>query len=127
MDNTDQIDLNQRVMDEQQQTVKQQSLICSKRNWREAINNCQVITIGASIPLKITEAAALAWRWRTANPNHLDIQEIVYGDDELSEFMAACLVQMAQSITELGQQAIDLWIEPVVVALPFIRTAICPG
>ena len=48
----DQIDLNQRVMDEQQQLVKEQIAELLNKDWREAINNCETLLAEMSDTLK---------------------------------------------------------------------------
>ncbi|MCV5958773.1 condensin subunit MukF, partial [Escherichia coli] len=48
----DQIDLNQRVMDEQQQSVKQQIADLLNKDWREAINNCEALLSETSSTLR---------------------------------------------------------------------------
>ena len=48
----DQIDLNQRVMDEQQQAVKIQIAELLNKDWREAINNCEALLSETSNTLR---------------------------------------------------------------------------
>ncbi|MEZ8546622.1 chromosome partition protein MukF [Vibrio cyclitrophicus] len=121
----DQIDLNQRVMDEQQQTVKQQIADLLNKDWREAINNCETLLSETSSTLKELQDTLQA-AGDELQTQILDIQEIVYGDDEL-EFVGETLFGLQMKldrITSGGQQAIDLWIGYDRHVHKFIRTAI---
>ncbi|MEZ8734164.1 chromosome partition protein MukF [Vibrio sp. 10N.239.312.D08] len=121
----DQIDLNQRVMDEQQQTVKQQIADLLNKDWREAINNCETLLSETSSTLKELQDTLQA-AGGELQTQILDIQEIVYGDDEL-EFVGETLFGLQMKldrITSWGQQAIDLWIGYDRHVHKFIRTAI---
>lgn len=121
----DQIDLNQRVMDEQQQTVKQQIADLLNKDWREAINNCETLLSETSSTLKELQDTLQA-AGDELQTQILDIQEIVYGDDEL-EFVGETLFGLQMKldrITSWGQQAIDLWIGYDRHVHKFIRTAI---
>ncbi|WP_435247293.1 chromosome partition protein MukF [Vibrio sp. nBUS_14] len=121
----DQIDLNQRVMDEQQQTVKQQIADLLNKDWREAINNCESLLSETSATLKELQDTLQA-AGDELQTQILDIQEIVYGDDEL-EFVGETLFGLQMKldrITSWGQQAIDLWIGYDRHVHKFIRTAI---
>ncbi|WP_412500016.1 chromosome partition protein MukF [Vibrio cyclitrophicus] len=121
----DQIDLNQRVMDEQQQTVKQQIADLLNKDWREAINNCETLLSETSSTLKELQDTLQA-AGDELQTQILNIQEIVYGDDEL-EFVGETLFGLQMKldrITSWGQQAIDLWIGYDRHVHKFIRTAI---
>ncbi|WP_373930207.1 chromosome partition protein MukF [Vibrio cyclitrophicus] len=121
----DQIDLNQRVMDEQQQTVKLQIADLLNKDWREAINNCETLLSETSSTLKELQDTLQA-AGDELQTQILDIQEIVYGDDEL-EFVGETLFGLQMKldrITSWGQQAIDLWIGYDRHVHKFIRTAI---
>ncbi|MEZ8634557.1 chromosome partition protein MukF [Vibrio cyclitrophicus] len=121
----DQIDLNQRVMDEQQQTVKQQIADLLNKDWREAINNCETLLSETSSTLKELQDTLQA-AGDELQTQILDIQEIVYGDGEL-EFVGETLFGLQMKldrITSWGQQAIDLWIGYDRHVHKFIRTAI---
>ncbi|WP_102385630.1 chromosome partition protein MukF [Vibrio cyclitrophicus] len=121
----EQIDLNQRVMDEQQQTVKQQIADLLNKDWREAINNCETLLSETSSTLKELQDTLQA-AGDELQTQILDIQEIVYGDDEL-EFVGETLFGLQMKldrITSWGQQAIDLWIGYDRHVHKFIRTAI---
>ncbi|TKF24108.1 chromosome partition protein MukF [Vibrio genomosp. F6] len=121
----DQIDLNQRVIDEQQQSVKQKIADLLNNDWREAINNCESLLSETSDTLKELQDTLQA-AGDELQTQILDIQEIVYGDDEL-EFVGEILFGLQMKldrITSWGQQAIDLWIGYDRHVHKFIRTAI---
>lgn len=121
----DQIDLNQRVMDEQQQSVKTQIAELLNKDWREAINNCEALLSETSNTLKELQDTLQA-AGDELQTQILDIQELVYGDDEL-EFIAETLFGLQMKldrITSWGQQTIDLWIGYDRHVHKFIRTAI---
>ncbi len=121
----DQIDLNQRVMDEQQQSVKLQIAELLNKDWREAINNCEALLSETSTTLRELQDTLQAAS-DELQTQILDIQEIVYGDDEL-EFIEEALFGLQMKldrITSWGQQAIDLWIGYDRHVHKFIRTAI---
>ncbi|WP_117233230.1 chromosome partition protein MukF [Vibrio maerlii] len=121
----DQIDLNQRVMDEQQQSVKQQIADLLNKDWREAINNCEALLSETSGTLKELQDTLQA-AGDELQTQILDIQEIVYGDEEL-DFISETLFSLQMKldrITSWGQQAIDLWIGYDRHVHKFIRTAI---
>ncbi|NVD06291.1 chromosome partition protein MukF [Vibrio sp. JPW-9-11-11] len=121
----DQIDLNQRVMDEQQQSVKMQIAELLNKDWRDAINNCETLLSATSNTLRELQDTLQA-AGDELQTQILDIQELVYGDDEL-EFIAETLFGLQMKldrITSWGQQAIDLWIGYDRHVHKFIRTAI---
>lgn len=121
----DQIDLNQRVMDEQQQSVKEQIAELLNKDWREAINNCEALLSETSNTLKELQDSLQA-AGDELQTQILDIQEIVYGDPELEviEETLFGLQMKLDRITSWGQQAIDLWIGYDRHVHKFIRTAI---
>lgn len=121
----DQIDLNQRVMDEQQQSVKTQIAELLNKDWRDAINNCESLLSETSSTLKELQDTLQA-AGDELQSQILDIQELVHSDDEL-EFIAETLFVLQMKldrITSWGQQAIDLWIGYDRHVHKFIRTAI---
>jgi chromosome partition protein MukF len=121
----DQIDLNQRVMDEQQQSVKDQIAALLNKDWREAIHNCERLlseTSGHLQELQETLQAA----GDELQTQILDIQEMTYGHDAL-EFIDEVLFSLQMKLDRIiswGQQAIDLWIGYDRHVHKFIRTAI---
>ena len=82
----DQIDLNQRVMDEQQQTVKQQIADLLNKDWREAINNCETLLSETSSTLKELQDTLQA-AGDELQTQILDIQEIVYEKSQRPQFL----------------------------------------
>ncbi|UAB69117.1 chromosome partition protein MukF [Vibrio sp. SCSIO 43132] len=121
----DQIDLNQRVMDEQQQSVKDQIAELLNQDWRDAINSCEALLSETSDTLKELQDTLQA-AGDEMQTQLLDIQELVYGQDEL-EFVEEALFGLQMKLDRIiswGQQAIDLWIGYDRHVHKFIRTAI---
>lgn len=121
----DQIDLNQRVMDEQQQEVKVQIAELLNKDWREAINNCEQLLSETSETLKELQDTLQA-AGDELQTQILDIQQQVYGNEEL-DFIDETLFSLQMKldrITSWGQQTIDLWIGYDRHVHKFIRTAI---
>ncbi len=127
----DQIDLNQRVMDEQQQEVKQQIAELLNKDWREAINNCESLLTATSNTLRELQDTLQA-AGDELQSQILDIQQQVQFNDsaQLSgslEFVAEVLFSLQIKLDRIinwGQQAIDLWIGYDRHVHKFIRTAI---
>lgn len=121
----DRIDLNQRVMDEQQQSVKEEIAELLNQNWREAISSCEKLLDETSGNLRELQDSLQA-AGDQLQTELLNIQEIVYGNDEL-EFIDAMLYSLQMKLDRIvswGQQAIDLWIGYDRHVHKFIRTAI---
>ena len=121
----DQIDLNQRVMDEQQQSVKRQIAELLNKDWRDAISNCESLLAETSNTLKELQDTLQA-AGDDLQSQILDIQESIYGDDEL-EFIDHLLFGLQIKLDRIirwGQQSIDLWIGYDRHVHKFIRTAI---
>ncbi|MGX9418344.1 chromosome partition protein MukF [Vibrio sp. RC27] len=121
----DQIDLNQRAMDDQQQDVKDQIADLLNKDWREAINNCEQLLTETSTTLRELQDTLQAVG-DELQAQILDIQELTYGESDL-QFIDEVLYQLQQKldrITSWGQQAIDLWIGYDRHVHKFIRTAI---
>jgi chromosome partition protein MukF len=121
----DQIDLNQRAMDDQQQEVKDQIANLLNKDWREAINNCEQLLAETSTTLRELQDTLQAVG-DELQAQILDIQELIYGEVDL-QFIDEVLYQLQQKldrITSWGQQAIDLWIGYDRHVHKFIRTAI---
>lgn len=121
----DQIDLNQRVMDEQQQQVKSQIADLLHKDWRDAINNCEQLLSATSDTLRELQDTLQA-AGDEMQAQIMDIQEIVYGRDEL-DFIEEILFSLQLKLDRLiswGQQSIDLWIGYDRHVHKFIRTAI---
>ncbi|RQW61948.1 chromosome partition protein MukF [Vibrio viridaestus] len=121
----DQIDMNQRVMDEQQQEVKDQIAELLDKDWREAIHNCEHLLSETSTTLKELQDTLQA-AGDKLQTQILDIQDAVQGKSELdfiSEILFALQIKLDRIIS-WGQQAIDLWIGYDRHVHKFIRTAI---
>ncbi|WP_104398861.1 chromosome partition protein MukF [Vibrio penaeicida] len=121
----DQIDLNQRVMDEQQQLVKDQIAELLNQDWREAINSCEALLSETSDTLKELQDTLQA-AGDEMQTQILDIQGLVYGQDEL-QFVEEALYGLQMKLDRIvswGQQTIDLWIGYDRHVHKFIRTAI---
>lgn len=121
----DQIDLNQRVMDEQQQNIKQQIADLLHKDWREAIHNCERLLSETSATLKELQDTLQAASDQLQT-QILDIQETIYGHSELSfvEELLFNLQMKLDRIVSWGQLTIDLWIGYDRHVHKFIRTAI---
>lgn len=121
----DQIDLSQRVMDEQQQEIKLQIAELLNKNWREAISNCEHLLSETSNNLKELQDT-LQTAGDQLQTQILDIQSITNNDPSL-EFVDEMLFRQQVKLDRIiswGQQAIDLWIGYDRHVHKFIRTAI---
>lgn len=121
----DQIDLNQRVMDEQQQDVKQQVADLLNQDWQEAISQCEKLLGETSNTLRELQDT-LQTAGDDLQTQILDIQELVYHQSEL-EFVESVLFNLQMKLDRIvswGQQSIDLWIGYDRHVHKFIRTAI---
>ncbi|MBD1558275.1 chromosome partition protein MukF [Vibrio sp. S9_S30] len=121
----DQIDLNQRVMDEQQQLVKDQIAELLNQDWRDAINSCEALLSETSDTLKELQDTLQA-AGDEMQTQILDIQGLVYGQSEL-QFVEEALYGLQMKLDRIvswGQQTIDLWIGYDRHVHKFIRTAI---
>ncbi|WED27909.1 chromosome partition protein MukF [Vibrio sp. DW001] len=121
----DQIDLNQRVMDDQQQEVKQQIAELLNKDWQEAISNCESLLSATSNTLRELQDT-LQTVGDELQTRILDIQEQIRGEEAL-EFVDQILFSLQVKLDRIvswGQQAIDLWIGYDRHVHKFIRTAI---
>lgn len=121
----DSIDLSQRVMDEQQQAVKDDIAALLSKDWRAAISSCEVLlseTSGTLRELQDTLEAA----GDKLQTSLLRIQEATLGHVELSfvDKLVLDLQGKLDRIISWGQQTIDLWIGYDRHVHKFIRTAI---
>ncbi len=127
----DQIDLNQRVMDEQQQEVKQQIAELLNKDWRDAISHCELLLSETSNTLRELQDT-LQTAGDELQSQILDIQHQIQLNDSSSlteslEFVAEVLFNLQMKLDRIirwGQQAIDLWIGYDRHIHKFIRTAI---
>ncbi|QKJ47702.1 chromosome partition protein MukF [Proteus vulgaris] len=121
----DSIDLSQRIMDEQQNTVKEDIAALLNQDWQAAISSCEQLlseTSGTLRELQDTlEAAgdklqANLLRIQEANMNTSHVEQI--------DTLVFELQSKLDRIISWGQQSIDLWIGYDRHVHKFIRTAI---
>lgn len=121
----DSIDLSQRIMDENQQTIKQQIADLLSKDWQAAIASCEQLlseTSGNLRELQDTLNAA----GDKLQEQLLRIQDCVIGREDLY-FIDQLIVSLQAKLDRIiswGQQAIDLWIGYDRHVHKFIRTAI---
>ena len=121
----DSIDLTQRLMDEQQQSVKNDIAALLNQDWRAAISSCELLlseTSGTLRELQDTLEAA----GDKLQANLLRIQDATLGSADLGfvDKLVFDLQNKLDRIISWGQQAIDLWIGYDRHVHKFIRTAI---
>ncbi|PJG84097.1 chromosome partition protein MukF [Caviibacterium pharyngocola] len=121
----DSIDFSQRVMDENQQTIKDEIADLLTKDWQAAISSCEKLldeTSGNLRELQDTLNAA----GDKLQAQLLRIQDCVIGRDELYfiDQLITDLQAKLDRIISWGQQAIDLWIGYDRHVHKFIRTAI---
>ncbi|MBW7982410.1 chromosome partition protein MukF [Enterobacillus tribolii] len=121
----DSIDLTQRIMDEQQQGVKEDIAALLNQDWRAAISSCEMLlseTSGTLRELQDTLEAA----GDKLQANLLRVQEATMDNTEL-DFIDRLVLDLQNKLDRIiswGQQAIDLWIGYDRHVHKFIRTAI---
>ena len=131
----DSIDLTQRIMDEQQQLVKDDIAQLLNKDWRAAISSCELLlseTSGTLRELQDTLDAA----GDKLQANLLRIQDSTMARDDLNfiDRLVFDLQNKLDRIVSWGQQAIDLWIgsiatcinlsvPPLIWIKPRLRTA----
>lgn len=121
----DSIDLSQRMMDENQQQIRERIAALLSQNWHEAIATCQQLldeTSGNLRELQDTLNAA----GDKLQAQLLRIQSCLIGRDDL-DFVDQLVVNLQNKLDRIiswGQQAIDLWIGYDRHVHKFIRTAI---
>lgn len=121
----DSIDMSQSVMDEKQNSVKEDISALLSQDWRAAIANCEQLlteTSGTLRELQDTLEAA----GDKLQTNLLRIQEANMngGGSELVDKLVFDLQSKLDRIISWGQQSIDLWIGYDRHVHKFIRTAI---
>ncbi|MFD1803018.1 chromosome partition protein MukF [Mixta tenebrionis] len=121
----DSIDLTQRLMDEQQQSVKNDIAELLNQDWRAAISSCEMLlseTSGTLRELQDTLEAA----GDKLQANLLRIQDATLNSPDLGfiDKLVFDLQNKLDRIISWGQQAIDLWIGYDRHVHKFIRTAI---
>ncbi|MDG2944034.1 chromosome partition protein MukF [Exercitatus varius] len=121
----DSIDLSQRIMDENQQNIKEEIAELLTKDWQAAIASCERLldeTSGNLRELQDTLNAA----GDKLQAQLLRIQDCVIGQSELY-FIDQLIVDLQSKLDRIiswGQQAIDLWIGYDRHVHKFIRTAI---
>jgi len=121
----DSIDLTQRIMDEQEQLVKDDIAQLLNKDWRAAISSCELLlseTSGTLRELQDTLEAA----GDKLQAHLLQIQEATLTRNDL-EFVDRLVFELQSKLDRIiswGQQAIDLWIGYDRHVHKFIRTAI---
>lgn len=121
----DRIDLNQRVMDDQQVEIKNQIAELLNQDWRDAISSCESLLTETSTTLNELQDTLQA-AGDELQTQLLDIQQLIYGQEGL-DFIDAILFSLQTKLDRIvswGQQAIDLWIGYDRHVHKFIRTAI---
>ncbi|OEF25377.1 chromosome partition protein MukF [Vibrio rumoiensis] len=121
----DRIDLNQRAMDDQQISIKQQIAELLNQDWRDAISSCESLLSETSSTLNELQETLQA-AGDELQSQLLDIQQIIYGQEGL-DIIDAILFSLQTKLDRIiswGQQAIDLWIGYDRHVHKFIRTAI---
>lgn len=121
----DSIDMTQRLMDEQQNAVKEDIAALLNQDWRAAIANCEQLlseTSGTLRELQDTLEAA----GDKLQANLMRIQEAAADSAglDLVDKLVFDLQSKLDRIISWGQQAIDLWIGYDRHVHKFIRTAI---
>ncbi|RXJ72431.1 chromosome partition protein MukF [Veronia nyctiphanis] len=121
----DRIDLNQRVMDEQQQKVKHDIAELLNQDWQAAIANCEQLLNETSSTLRELQDT-LQSAGDQLQSQLLNIQEHTHRRDDLDfvDAMIHSLQMKLDRIINWGQQAIDLWIGYDRHVHKFIRNAI---
>lgn len=121
----DSIDITQRIMDEQQQGVKDDIAALLSKDWRAAISSCELLlseTSGTLRELQDTLEAA----GDLLQAHLLRIQDATLSGFEL-DFIDKLVFELQNKLDRIaswGQQAIDLWIGYDRHVHKFIRTAI---
>ncbi|MFP1891272.1 chromosome partition protein MukF [Lonsdalea quercina] len=121
----DSIDLTQRIMDEQQQGVKENIAGLLTQDWRAAISNCEQLLTETSDTLRELQDTLEA-AGDKLQANLLRIQDATLGNDTLGfvDNIVFDLQGKLDRIISWGQQTIDLWIGYDRHVHKFIRTAI---
>lgn len=121
----DSIDMSQRVMDEQQNSVKEDISALLSQDWQAAIANCEQLLTETSCTLSELQDTLEA-AGDKLQTNLLRIQEANMngGGSELVDKLVFDLQSKLDRIISWGQQSIDLWIGYDRHVHKFIRTAI---
>lgn len=121
----DSIDLSQRMMDENQQDIRERIAGLLSQNWHEAIATCQQLLDETSGNLRELQDT-LNSAGDKLQSQLLRIQSCLIGREDLG-FVDDLVVNLQNKLDRIiswGQQAIDLWIGYDRHVHKFIRTAI---
>lgn len=121
----DSIDLSQRIMDENQQSIKEEIAELLSKDWQAAIASCERLLSETSGNLRELQDT-LNTAGDKLQEQLLRIQDCVIGREDLY-FIDQLIVNLQAKLDRIiswGQQAIDLWIGYDRHVHKFIRTAI---
>ncbi|KLN97434.1 chromosome partition protein MukF [Moellerella wisconsensis] len=122
----DSIDMSQRIMDEQQNSVKNDIAALLDQDWQAAIANCEQLLSETSITLRELQDTLEA-AGDKLQANLLRIQEANMNAPKFSEPVDKLVFDLQNKLDRIvswGQQSIDLWIGYDRHVHKFIRTAI---
>ncbi|PHM40196.1 condesin subunit F [Xenorhabdus mauleonii] len=121
----DSIDMSQRVMDEQQSSVKEDIAELLNQDWQAAIANCEQLLSETSGTLReLQDTLEAAGDKLQANLLRIQDANMDVGGSELVDKLVFDLQNKLDRIISWGQQSIDLWIGYDRHVHKFIRTAI---
>ncbi|WP_338882720.1 chromosome partition protein MukF [Xenorhabdus sp. TH1] len=121
----DSIDMSQRLMDEQQNSVKTDIAALLNQDWQAAIANCEQLLSETSGTLReLQDTLEAAGDKLQANLLRIQAANMDSGGSELVDKLVFDLQSKLDRIISWGQQAIDLWIGYDRHVHKFIRTAI---
>ncbi|CDG21846.1 Chromosome partition protein mukF [Xenorhabdus poinarii G6] len=121
----DSIDMSQRLMDEQQNSVKADIAALLNQDWQAAIANCEQLLSETSGTLReLQDTLEAAGDKLQANLLRIQAANMDSGGSELVDNLIFDLQNKLDRIISWGQQAIDLWIGYDRHVHKFIRTAI---
>ncbi|MDX5626575.1 MULTISPECIES: chromosome partition protein MukF [unclassified Brenneria] len=122
----DSIDLSQRLMDEQQQGVKDDIAALLNQDWRAAITSCELLLTETSDTLRELQDTLEA-AGDKLQASLLSIQDAILNNPNNLEFVDKLVFDLQNKLDRIvswGQQTIDLWIGYDRHVHKFIRTAI---
>ncbi|AZI14250.1 chromosome partition protein MukF [Avibacterium paragallinarum] len=121
----DSIDLSQRIMDENQQSIKEEIVELLTKDWQAAISSCERLLDETSNNLRELQDT-LNSAGDKLQAQLLRIQDSLIGQENLSfiDQLITDLQAKLDRIISWGQQSIDLWIGYDRHVHKFIRTAI---
>ncbi|WP_445494101.1 chromosome partition protein MukF [Photorhabdus sp. SF281] len=121
----DSIDMSQRLMDEQQNFVKEDIAALLNQDWQAAIANCEQLLSETSGTLReLQDTLEAAGDKLQANLLRIQDANMGSGGSERVDKLVFDLQSKLDRIISWGQQAIDLWIGYDRHVHKFIRTAI---